>query len=403
MAKTHRIFEVFIASPVDVEPEREALETVVSEFNRTWSDTHRANLELVKWETHSRPAVGRDAQDVINGQVSSNYDIFLGIMWGRFGTATARAGSGTEEEFQIAYDRLKKGDRVQIMFYFKDAGIPPSEVDAKQIAQVQSFKRKIIDEYGGLYCKFETRDDFLAKAREHLSKTVQDLLDASGSNVEPKTALEEASLEPDGYNPLANLAAIDDSEVSEGIFDLMDRGNRAIDLIVQTVGRMTDITRDLAENFTRRTSELESIKDNSGRLATKKVANNVASNLEVFVERMSSEVIEYHSQNAIFFETVNELLLIEKESFKDDHDIEIMLNNMKKYRTEIEGSHQSLAGLKRSVANIPRLTTASNRAKRRAVAVMDDLLEQFQVAFDQAGEIESQLASLIALDRDEPE
>ena len=96
-------------------------------------------------------------------------------------------------------------------------------------------------------------------------------------------------------------------------------------------------------------------------------------------------------------------MLIEKESFKDDHDIEVMLNNMKKYRTEIEGSHQSLAGLKRSVANIPRLITASNRAKRRAVAVMDDLLEQFQVAFDQAGEIESQLASLIALDRDEPE
>lgn len=232
---------------------------------------------------------------------------------------------------------------------------------------------------------------------------MQDLLDASGSNVESKTALEEASLEPDGYNPLANLAAIDDSEVSEGIFDLMDRGNRAIDLIVQTVRRMTDITKELAENFTRRASELESIKDNSGHLATKKVAKNVASNLEVFVQRMSSEVIEYRSQNAIFFETVNELLLIEKESFKDDHDIEVMLNNMKKYRTEIEGSHQSLSDLKRSFANIPRLTTASSRAKRRAVAVMDDLLEQFQVAFDQAGEIESSLASLIALDRDEPE
>ena len=117
---------------------------------------------------------------------------------------------------------------------------------------------------------------------------------------------------------------------------------------------------------------------------------------------MSSEVIEYRSQNAIFFETVNELLLIEKESFKDDHDIEVMLN-MKKYRTEIEGSHQSLSDLKRSFANIPRLTTASSRAKGRAVAVMDDLLEQFQVAFDQAGEIESSLASLIALDHDEPE
>ena len=108
MAKTHRIFEVFIASPVDVEPEREALETVVSEFNRTWSDTHRANLELVKWETHSRPAVGRDAQDVINGQVSSNYDIFLGIMWGRFELRPREQGLAQKKSSRLRTIALKR-------------------------------------------------------------------------------------------------------------------------------------------------------------------------------------------------------------------------------------------------------------------------------------------------------
>jgi len=129
MAKTHTVLEVFIASPGDVAPEREVLESVVSEFNLTWGDRHQVRLELLKWETHSRPAMGEDAQDVINRQIRDGYDIFLGIMWGRFGTATARADSGTEEEFQRAYDRLKNGDRVQIMLYFKDAGIAPSKLD----------------------------------------------------------------------------------------------------------------------------------------------------------------------------------------------------------------------------------------------------------------------------------
>ncbi len=100
MAKTHTVLEVFIASPSDVSPEREVLTNVVSEFNVTWGDKHHVRLDIIKWETHSRPAFGKDAQDIINRQVGDVYDIFLGIMWGKFGTATTRAESGTEEEFQ---------------------------------------------------------------------------------------------------------------------------------------------------------------------------------------------------------------------------------------------------------------------------------------------------------------
>jgi hypothetical protein len=174
MAKTHTILEVFIASPDDVAPEREVLEDVVSEFNLTWGDKHRIRLELVKWETHSRPSFANGAQDVINKQVGDQYDIFLGIMWGRFGKETTCADSGTEEEFYRAYDRLQSGDTVQIMFYFKDAGISPSQMDGEQIMKVQAFKKKIADEYGGLYYQFDTKDDFQTKARIHLSKVVQD-------------------------------------------------------------------------------------------------------------------------------------------------------------------------------------------------------------------------------------
>ena len=59
---------------------------------------------------------------VINRQLPDDCDIFLGVMWARFGTATPRAGSGTEEEFERALTRHQANSRsVMILFYFKQA------------------------------------------------------------------------------------------------------------------------------------------------------------------------------------------------------------------------------------------------------------------------------------------
>jgi hypothetical protein len=94
-------WRIFVASPSDVKPERNALEKDVREVNLTHGDQLDYRLELVRWETHVAPNAGRP-QQVINQQIGS-YSIFVGIMWRRFGTPTGLAGSGTEEEFRIAY------------------------------------------------------------------------------------------------------------------------------------------------------------------------------------------------------------------------------------------------------------------------------------------------------------
>src|SRR5438309_1896456 len=98
MAKTVTKLVVFAASPGDVSRERDLLDTVAAELNKTLCPPLGIHLELVKWETDSFPGVASDAQALINQQIPP-YDIFIGIMWKRFGTPTGRAGSGTEEEF----------------------------------------------------------------------------------------------------------------------------------------------------------------------------------------------------------------------------------------------------------------------------------------------------------------
>ena len=94
--RDERVFVVFVASPSDMQPQRDALEEVIRELNLTWSRKLGIRLDLVRWETHGVP----DAQDVLNRELPDDPDIFIGLMWGRYGTPTSSAGSGTEEEFQ---------------------------------------------------------------------------------------------------------------------------------------------------------------------------------------------------------------------------------------------------------------------------------------------------------------
>ena len=401
MAKTHTVLEVFIASPGDVSPEREVLENVVNEFNLTWGDKHQVRLEVLKWETHSRPAIGNDAQDVINRQIGDEYDIFLGIMWGRFGTATARADSGTEEEFNRAYERLKNGEQVQIMFYFKDAGIPPSKMDGEQIAKVQAFKKKIADEYGGLYYQFESTEDFQTKARIHLSKVVQDWLESNTGAIESKTVTKTEQVENEEYDPLANLSALDASDPEEGVIELVDRGTEAMNEIVEIVSRMASATTDLGDKFTQRTKDAKEIANTNDRKSAKRVANNAANDIEIFVKRMAVEIPEYYKQNAIFTESFGKVAMIaEKDLNEDAKDVQTALESMKDYRGAMESSSDNLVEFRQSLSDMPRMTTPFNQARRRAVAIMDDLLAQLRISASQSADIEKLLQRLLETDAD---
>jgi len=151
MPRRATVLRVFVASPSDVREERKALESIVAEVNQLQGTSSGIRLELIRWETHVRPGFGNDAQAVINAQISDNYDIFVGIMWTHFGTPTERAGSGTEEEFNQAFERFQRNrDTVSLLIYFKDAPIKPSSIDADQLAAVKRFQKRI-QELDGFY------------------------------------------------------------------------------------------------------------------------------------------------------------------------------------------------------------------------------------------------------------
>jgi hypothetical protein len=120
-----RTIRIFASSPSDLDDERNQLAAVVQELNSTVRALvlHRTvELELVRWETHTYPNVGStDAQGIVDEQLGDDFDIYVGMMWSRFGTPTSRAGSGTEHELRAALaGKRARGRPAHILFYFCD-------------------------------------------------------------------------------------------------------------------------------------------------------------------------------------------------------------------------------------------------------------------------------------------
>ena len=169
-----RLFKIFLASPGDTSNERNSAEEVVDEINKSIGTRDSFRIELLKWENDTYPSIGEDGQDVINRQINSDYEIFVGIMWKKYGTPTKRAGSGTEEEFQLAYDRYSKRKDIQIMFYFNSSPIP-QDSDLLQAQKVKDFKAKI-ELLGAYHKSFDSNKDFEKKLRMDLTRYIKDVL-----------------------------------------------------------------------------------------------------------------------------------------------------------------------------------------------------------------------------------
>lgn len=96
-------------------------------------------------------------------------------MWSRYGSATGRSGSGTEEEFTRALQRYRADpNSVRIMFYFKDAPLAPTAIDPEQLRRVANFRESLGAE-GALYWTFRSLEEFTQLLRIHLSRQLQNV------------------------------------------------------------------------------------------------------------------------------------------------------------------------------------------------------------------------------------
>jgi diguanylate cyclase (GGDEF)-like protein len=174
---------VFVASPGDVAEERSQLEKLVRELNIGVANSKGIVLELIKWETHTWPDFGEDAQDVINQQLSIP-DIFIGILWKRFGTPTKRAASGTQEEFDRVLAHWRVYRRPHILFYFSRRPYYANSLEElAQIEKVLNFRVRIREE-GALIWEYDDPTSFVDTVRLHLINILLKNFDPAAGGVE---------------------------------------------------------------------------------------------------------------------------------------------------------------------------------------------------------------------------
>ncbi len=143
------IIRIFISSPGDVAPEKTAIHRQITEINR--SRLCRENHIVFQADDWVNLIGNFDEriQYQINEMVGG-YDIYIGILWMRYGTPTGAInpdtnqeyGSGTEEEFWEAERQLKKDPASikRFMFFKKPLADIPEERKT-DIAKIEAFKQ----------------------------------------------------------------------------------------------------------------------------------------------------------------------------------------------------------------------------------------------------------------------
>lgn len=178
MAYDGRVYRILIASPSDVEEEREIAVRVIQEWNDLHSYSRKVILLPLRWETHTAPEYGTRPQEVINRAIVDHCDLLVGIFWTRIGTPTGDAESGTLEEI----DRVGEAGK-PIMLYFSKVGIDPDRIDLDQVGRLKDFKESTYP--NSLTESYKSMIDFRDKFSKQLELKIRELQKADDTGLPP--------------------------------------------------------------------------------------------------------------------------------------------------------------------------------------------------------------------------
>ena len=167
-----RIVSVFVASPGDVNTERDHVADVAAALNRNMAEERDVQFKVVGWKTDVRPRVHKQGpQGPIDEDLPiERCDIVVGILWKRFGTCIPEMGgeTGTEHEIRAAIAAsIRQSGRPEVVICFNDAPYRPKDVaEWEQAGQVLKFRQEI----PGLELAYDGAIDFRDKIRDYLEK-----------------------------------------------------------------------------------------------------------------------------------------------------------------------------------------------------------------------------------------
>jgi len=136
---------VFLAYISDVEPEVNEARAIVESINRG-HERLGIQLDLRTWE--DVPEEFGNPQEKINRTLVKECDVFVGLIWKKWGTPTGQSNCGFKEEFEIAEKRYNETQQPTILLYAKTVNEQEIRNDEKEgFKRVKEFKDEIINKW----------------------------------------------------------------------------------------------------------------------------------------------------------------------------------------------------------------------------------------------------------------
>lgn len=393
MAKKIIQYSIFVSSPKDLEAERFELTNIIKELNLSYSERQSINLELIKWETHSAPGITENyTQDIINKDIGDNYDIFIGMLWQRFGTKTPTANSGTEEEFLRAMNRFKNGDKIQILFYFKTT--PPislEQINLEELSKINAFKEKL-KKNKIFYSSFNSMEELQANLRIHIPRRIDDLIVLNNSDNKIKDFNESENLPKTSTESSTKALNL---EEDYGIIDYIFQFEDCLTASNIAIVNISESTKIVGEDLIEKTKEVEKISQHTNRNKNAIIDyfKRLAKSLNSFSDRLELETPNFYNN---FEDAINAglkyLNLLDQDNILENYEnIQDNYQSITELKKAIPTAIDGMKFLYEEIKKIPNIQSDLNKSKRRLIIKLEDLIFKLNKSYDLTNEFQGQL------------
>ncbi len=173
-----------MASPGDVGNERDIAVEVVNRLNKSIGTRLGWHIDLNRWEDQ-RPGYGRP-QSILNPAVDA-CDLFIGLLWERWGQPTGTYGSGFQEEFERAVARRQSTGEPEIWLVFKKPRSDKLEDPGSELNKVLQFRDDQMSRREVLFREIENAEDWKANLYNWLFEHIFDSMTLVEASQEPPT------------------------------------------------------------------------------------------------------------------------------------------------------------------------------------------------------------------------
>jgi|GEM_PF-6765709 len=376
MSSKRTVFKIFVIGPSDTNDEREIAKSVIQRVNALVGSGHNAMLEYLGWDTDVLAGIGDDGQDVINRSIGNNYDAVVGFLWSRLGSPTARADSGTVEEYELALERASKREINHVLWFIRNEDIDPRSTDLEQLKKANEFIERVRHADGCLTLDY-TMSNLTELLLNQFSTLLTTLLSEDRSN---------ASY--DGDISFNNASAISETIISDGEVIVSE---------APEASGILDFRLDLDESAEEFTHMLAGLSDSMGLLGSimdesavkvksasagpnspsaksiMKILDDPIEALELFSSEVEIKLPRIEASFMSMVSSMNGIKLINLEAQNQSAILEnnAAIDSLLKVNSEVKSS---MAGFLESLRASPMLSKKYRKANNKAIRSVERLI-----------------------------